>query len=136
MESLHRFLTSAPFSVPFFGDRNATTMGGFSKSCHRLLCIFSLLQWTDRYTYSLVFAADMYSTVSKSDPLDPARGDRYRRSILKSGGGREELDSLEVKDVIPSNDTETELSLGIPWMRPKSGIYGGNIREFINKECS
>ena len=86
--------------------------------------------------YSLVFAADMYSTVSKSDPLDPARGDRYRMSILQSGGGREELDSLEVKDVIPSNDTETELSLGIPWMRPKSGIYGGNIREFINKECS
>ncbi|KAI0004463.1 Metalloprotease [Russula compacta] len=47
------------------------------------------------YTYSLVFAADMYSTVFKSDPLDPGRGDRYRRSILQPGGSREELDSLE-----------------------------------------
>ena len=99
-----------------------------------VLCIFSLLQWTNRYTYSLVFAADMYSTVFKSDPLDPARGDRYRRSILRPGGSREELDSLEVKDVISSIDIETERFLGIPWARPKSGcIYGGNIREFIKQ---
>ncbi|KAH9986700.1 Metalloprotease [Russula vinacea] len=47
------------------------------------------------YTYSLVFAADMYATVFKSDPLDPARGDRYRKSILQPGGSREELDSLK-----------------------------------------
>lgn len=51
----------------------------------------------NRYTYSLVFAADMYSTVFKSDPLDPGRGARYRRSILEPGGSREELDSLEVR---------------------------------------
>ena len=38
----------------------------------------------------------MYSTVFKSDPLDPGRGDRYRRSILEPGGSREELDSLKV----------------------------------------
>lgn len=50
----------------------------------------------DSYTYSLVFAADMYATVFKGDPLDPALGKRYRDSILKVGGSREELDSLEV----------------------------------------
>ena len=41
----------------------------------------------------------MYATVFKSDPLDPARGDRYRKSILQPGGSREELDSLKVKEV-------------------------------------
>ncbi|KAK0244414.1 metallopeptidase MepB [Armillaria nabsnona] len=57
------------------------------------------------YTYSLVFAADMYATVFKADPLDPARGKRYRDKILRAGGGREELDSL--KDFLgraPDND--------------------------------
>ena len=49
----------------------------------------------NRYSYSLVFAADMYQTVFKEDPLDPSRGDRYRKSILLPGGSREELDSLE-----------------------------------------
>ncbi|KZT12028.1 Metalloprotease [Laetiporus sulphureus 93-53] len=47
------------------------------------------------YTYSLVFAADMYETVFKQDPLDPVRGARYRKSILLPGGSREELDSLK-----------------------------------------
>ncbi|KAG6830705.1 hypothetical protein H0H92_015181 [Tricholoma furcatifolium] len=47
------------------------------------------------YTYSLVFAADMYATVFKADPLDPARGQRYRDEILLPGGSREELDSLK-----------------------------------------
>ncbi|KAI9465435.1 Metalloprotease [Lactarius psammicola] len=47
------------------------------------------------YSYSLVFAADMYRTVFKEDPLDATRGDRYRKSILLPGGSREELDSLE-----------------------------------------
>ena len=46
--------------------------------------------------YSLVFASDMYATVFNADPLDPARGDNYRRCVLKPGGSREELDSLEV----------------------------------------
>jgi hypothetical protein len=46
----------------------------------------------------------MYSGVFKSDPLDPARGDRYRRSILGPGGSREELDSLKVKEVNLSMD--------------------------------
>ncbi|EEB90861.1 hypothetical protein MPER_10876 [Moniliophthora perniciosa FA553] len=47
------------------------------------------------YTYSLVFAADMYATIFKADPLDPARGQRYREKILRPGGSREELDSLK-----------------------------------------
>jgi metallopeptidase MepB len=47
------------------------------------------------YTYSLVFAADMYATVFKKDPLDPSLGQRYREKILRVGGSREEIDSLE-----------------------------------------
>ncbi|KAF8650117.1 hypothetical protein AX16_005354 [Volvariella volvacea WC 439] len=47
------------------------------------------------YTYSLVFAADMYATVFKADPLDPARGKQYRDKILRAGGSRDETVSLE-----------------------------------------
>ncbi|OSX59824.1 hypothetical protein POSPLADRAFT_1183536 [Postia placenta MAD-698-R-SB12] len=47
------------------------------------------------YMYSLVFAADMYATVFKADPLDPARGARYSKSILQPGGSRDESLSLE-----------------------------------------
>ena len=47
--------------------------------------------------YSLVFAADMYATVFKKDPLDPVSGERYKNSILVPGGSREELDSLTVR---------------------------------------
>jgi Zn-dependent oligopeptidase len=47
------------------------------------------------YTYSLVFAADMYRTVFAADPLDPARGRRYRDAILLPGGSRDEMASLE-----------------------------------------
>lgn len=50
-----------------------------------------------RYMYSLVFAADMYATVFKADPLDPARGARYSKSILQPGGSRDESLSLEVR---------------------------------------
>ena len=62
------------------------------------VCLILLIggEPVNRYTYSLVFAADMYSAVFKSDPLDPGRGARYRRSILEPGGSREELDSLKV----------------------------------------
>lgn len=47
------------------------------------------------YTYSLVFAADMYRTVFKQDPLDPRLGKLYRDKILLPGGSRDELVSLE-----------------------------------------
>ena len=49
------------------------------------------------YMYSLVFAADMYATVFKKDPLDPTLGEKYKNSILVPGGSREELDSLKVR---------------------------------------
>ena len=35
-----------------------------------------------RYTYSLVFASDMYATVFKQAPLDPKLGKLYRDKIL------------------------------------------------------
>jgi metallopeptidase MepB len=54
--------------------------------------------------YSLVFASDMYATVFKANPLDPVRGDKYRRCILKPGGSREELDSLEVGRILLPHD--------------------------------
>jgi Zn-dependent oligopeptidase len=49
-----------------------------------------------RYTYSLVFAADMYATVFKQDPLDPVLGKLYRDKILRVGGSQEEIESLKV----------------------------------------
>lgn len=101
------------------------------------LCVSWHLSERNRYTYSLVFAADMYSAVFKNDPLDPARGDRYRTSILRPGGSREELDSLKVTSVNLSVDVETERFAGIPRTRAKSGcICGGNIREAVNEDGS
>ncbi|KIM28712.1 hypothetical protein M408DRAFT_329175 [Serendipita vermifera MAFF 305830] len=47
------------------------------------------------YAYSLVIAYDMYETIFKADPLSPAAGKRYRDSILKPGGSRDELASVE-----------------------------------------
>lgn len=52
--------------------------------------------------YSLVFAADMYATVFKKDPLDPELGQKYRKEILLPGGSRDELDSLKVCTVSAS----------------------------------
>lgn len=55
-----------------------------------------------------MFAAEMYTTyIRQISKIDPVRGDRYLRSILQPGGSREELDSLEVKEVISSIDIET-----------------------------
>ena len=48
------------------------------------------------YTYSLVFAADMYATIFKADPLDPARGQKYREKILLPGGSQDDIESLKV----------------------------------------
>ncbi|EIW59235.1 Metalloprotease [Trametes versicolor FP-101664 SS1] len=47
------------------------------------------------YSYSLVFAADMYATVFKEDPLDPARGRLYREKILAPGSSKDEMDLLK-----------------------------------------
>jgi len=47
------------------------------------------------YTYSLVFASDMYTTVFKKAPLDPKLGKLYRDKILLVGGSRDDMDSLK-----------------------------------------
>lgn len=38
----------------------------------------------------------MYATAFKTNPLDPATGNKYRNEILLPGGSREEMDSLKV----------------------------------------
>ena len=38
----------------------------------------------------------MYATVFKGDPLDPARGQRYRENILRPGGSQDDIESLKV----------------------------------------
>jgi Zn-dependent oligopeptidase len=38
----------------------------------------------------------MYVTVFKTDPLDPVRGRKYRDSILRVGGSRDDMVSLKV----------------------------------------
>ncbi|QRV81064.1 metallopeptidase MepB [Ceratobasidium sp. AG-Ba] len=65
------------------------------------------------YAYSLVFAADMYKTVFKGAPLDPAKGKLYREKILQPGASRDEFDSL--KDFLgrePNSDAFLENLLG------------------------
>ncbi|KAG5220918.1 zincin [Salix suchowensis] len=74
--------------------------GGYDAGYYGYVLRVSLLsvhhvQFAARYTYSLVFAADMYATVFKADPLDPSRGKKYADEILRPGGSREELDSLK-----------------------------------------
>ena len=53
-----------------------------------------------RYTYSLVFAADMYATVFKDAPLDPKSGKLYRDKILLPGGSKDEMDLLKVRPTL------------------------------------
>jgi Zn-dependent oligopeptidase len=63
----------------------------------------------------------MYSAVFKSDPLDPGRGTRYRRSILEPGGSREELDSLKVsKEERWIIIRKLMIVEGIPWTPAES----------------
>lgn len=72
------------------------------------------------YMYSLVFAADMYATVFKQDPLDPTLGEKYKNSILLPGGSRDELDSLTVRRcAAPTkfsilNGTDPFVGAGVP----------------------
>ncbi|KAI0372212.1 Metalloprotease [Pilatotrama ljubarskyi] len=47
------------------------------------------------YLYSLVFAADMYATVFKPDPLDPARGRLYREKVILPGSSKDEMELLK-----------------------------------------
>lgn len=46
------------------------------------------------YLSSQVYSTDMFYTVFKSDPMDPAAGRRYRYTVLEKGGSRDEMQSL------------------------------------------
>jgi Zn-dependent oligopeptidase len=87
--------------------------------------------------YSLVFAADMYATVFKKDPLDPALGEKYKNSILVPGGSREELDSLTVRrgrhptmEFITRSELTVQIGdVGIPWSpTERGGFHEGVVR--------
>jgi Zn-dependent oligopeptidase len=68
-----------------------------------------------RYTYSLVFAADMYATIFKKDPLNPALGKIYRDKILRVGGSKEEIASLTVRGRLFSALVGLKAISGFPW---------------------
>lgn len=70
--------------------------GYYGSVCLSLECGVTCSLVVYSYTYSLVFAADMYATIFKKDPLDPQRGKLYRDKILGPGGSRDEIDSLKV----------------------------------------
>jgi Zn-dependent oligopeptidase len=46
-------------------------------------------------TLSLVYAADMYASHFKKDPLDEKAGMKYRREVLERGSGVKEAEILE-----------------------------------------
>ncbi|EMG47786.1 hypothetical protein G210_1760 [Candida maltosa Xu316] len=46
------------------------------------------------YLYSLVYAADIYYSLFKEDPMNLENGIRYRDIILKPGGSKEIMDNL------------------------------------------
>lgn len=46
------------------------------------------------YLSSQVYSTDMFYTVFKDNPMDPAAGRRYRRTVLEKGGSRDEMASL------------------------------------------
>ena len=74
------------------------------------------------YTYSLVFAADMYATVFKPNPLDPARGAKYRDAILRPGGSREEEESLKVRPIVCVLPwVSFNAPAGLPWPATELG---------------
>jgi len=47
------------------------------------------------YMYSSVFAADMYATMFKEDPLSPELGKKFKDTILVPGGSRDAIDLLK-----------------------------------------
>lgn len=44
---------------------------------------------------SKVYAADLYNTIFKNDPLNPSIGRRYRYGVLRKGSGESEMKTLE-----------------------------------------
>lgn len=89
-----------------------------------------------RYTYSLVFAADMYATVFKKDPLNPALGKLYRDKILLVGGSRDETDSLEVRRIfVRSENSDSCDGTGFPGSIGEFGcILGRNFWKSCQRE--
>jgi hypothetical protein len=73
--------------------------------------------------YSEIFAADMYATIFKKAPLDPALGNVYRDKILRPGGSRDEQELLRVS----SNACAAGMKLthanttGLPWSPAQLG---------------
>ena len=47
------------------------------------------------YLWSEVFAADMFHTVFKKDPMSREEGMRYRRTVLEKGSSRDPMDLLK-----------------------------------------
>jgi metallopeptidase MepB len=43
---------------------------------------------------SQVYSADMFYTVFKDDPMNPAAGRRYRYGVLEKGGSQDEMKTL------------------------------------------
>ena len=98
------FLSHLPGQESFAHITGRYDAGAFLFTFVSFMCLilkFNLPMFREQigyygYMYSLVFAADMYATVFKEDPLDPALGEKYKQCILVPGGSREELDSLKV----------------------------------------
>jgi hypothetical protein len=92
-----------------------------------------VLTCNHRYTYSLVFAADMYATVFKKDPLNPLLGQRYRDEILRVGGSREEIESLEVCSSLHLSNT---LLIGPLLGFPGSTAEFRGVLEGVVRHCA
>ena len=57
------------------------------------------------YLFSQVYSADMFHTIFAKDPMNPAEGQRYRRTVLEKGGSIDALDLLkEFLGREPSNE--------------------------------
>ena len=88
------------------------------------------------YMYSLVFAADMYATVFKNDPLDPALGERYKNSILVPGGSREELDSLGVRCYRSFTPGRCEVGANSNNLLPRNSLAAHRTQKLLRSSCS
>ena len=99
--------------------------GGYDVGYYGSVCCtmtsrqFHLTNAFNSYTYSLVFAADMYATVFKADPFDSARWQRYREKILVPGASRDEMETLTVS----ISNIHYNLS-GVVYLIPTLGLLG------------
>jgi len=47
------------------------------------------------YMIAETYSSDMFASVFKKNPMDPAQGRRYRKTVLEKGGSRDEFESLK-----------------------------------------